>query len=370
MSAEARQVYRGRLLQGTAVEVSVAQGVIQSVTPVSEDAVLPLLAPPLVDLQHNGALGVDYTQLDDAEAGLDKVAEVLRKSGVGRAFPTVITADFQRTHRSLRAIDECLSRRPDLAQLFPGIFYEGNFMSADEGWRGVHNMHFMSDPSWDVWQRLQEAAGGRIRVFNIDPERPGALATIRQAVAAGLRVAMGHCGPAPEAIRAAVDAGADLVTHFGNGMPPQIHRHRNPLWTWLADKRVKLSLIADGHHLPGDLIRAVANAKGPKGYYLVSDASSASGNPPGDYGDYVIEEDGCCHAKDQEILAGAWHQLNRGVELLCELGWPLEAAWSQASLAPAEIMGLELPPIEPGRTAEFVVARYGAEGLTLHPSWG
>jgi len=212
---------------------------------------------------------------------------------------------------------------------------------------------------------MQEAAGGRFKVFNVAPELPGAVETIREAVLHGLRVSMGHCGPKPDEIRRAIDAGADLVTHFGNGAPIQIHRHHNPFWTWLAEPRVRLGLIADGYHLPGDLIRAAVAAKGKENVYLVSDATGHSGMPPGDYGKFVIEENRRCHVKDSEMLSGNWFQADRGVEFMCELGWSLEDAWRQQSTIPARIIGLALPRIAAGEPAEFVLARWTGGSLRL-----
>ncbi len=170
---------------------------------------------------------------------------------------------------------------------------------------------------------------------------------------------MGHCGPKADSIRAAIDAGADIVTHFGNGAPAMIHRHENPLWTWLAEPRLKLGLIADGQHLPGDLIMAVMAAKGRDKVFLVSDASGLSSLPPGDYGNVVIEPQGRCSLKeDMRLLAGNWFQADRCVERMCQLGWSLADAWRQQSLIPASIIHLELPQLAAGQEAEFVLARF------------
>ena len=238
-------------------------------------------------------------------------------------------------------------------------------MSAEYGWRGVHPEQFMRDPSWAQWEELYNASGRRIVKFNIDPSRSGALETIGAAAAEGILVSMGHCGPDPDTIKAAVEAGATLVTHLGNGAPPEIHRHRNPFWTWLADDRIRVGLIPDGYHLPGDFLRTALKVKGD-GAYLVSDSASTAGLEPGVYGGSEIQEGGFTHMKgNQEQLAGAWHQLDRGVERLCELGWTLAAAWRQASVVPAAIIGLELPRIEAGALAEFVLAHWDGKVLEL-----
>ena len=359
------KTYQGRTLEGRAVEVAVAGRTIAAVRDIPPGD-LPLIGPPLVDLQHNGALGTAFNDLHGGCEGLGRVAEVVRRHGVGRLMATFTTADYDLQRRSLAQLDRRLAADVDLARLIVGVFYEGNYMSREPGWRGIHPPQFMRDPSWDEWCRLQEAAGGRIRMFNIDPTLDGAIETIRAAVAHGVRVAMGHCGPSAEAIRRAADAGADLVTHFGNGMAPYIHRHRNPLWTWLDDDRLALGLIADGYHVPAEMIRVVFRVKGRDKVYLVSDASAFSGSAPGDYGSFVIEPDGLCHAKGEDVLAGNWFQADRCVERMCELGWSLADAWRQQSEIPARLLNVPLPALEAGEPAEFVLARWSAlSGLRL-----
>jgi N-acetylglucosamine-6-phosphate deacetylase len=357
-------VYRGHTLAGEAVEVTVDGGAIASVKPFAGEAPL-LIAPPLVDLQQNGALGYSFNRVSEQPEGLRTIAAHVRRHGVGRMLATFTTFPYEPLLESLAEFDRQLSADGDLARLIFGAFSEGIYVSRATGWRGAHNPQFMRDPSWSEWARMQEASGGRFKVFNVAPELPRAVETIREAVRHRLRVSMGHCGPKPEQIRRAVDAGADLVTHFGNAAPIRVHRHHNPFWTWLAERRLHLGLIADGHHLPGDVIRAAVAAKGAEKVYLVSDATAYSGMPAGDYGTFVIEENRRCHVKRSELLAGNWFQADRCVEFMCELGWSLEDAWRQQSTIPARIIGLTPPGIAAGQPAEFVVANWTGDGLRL-----
>ena len=357
--------YRGTTLEGNSIEVEVDGEKIVAVQKIATDEALPLIAPPLVDLQHNGAKHLAFNRVHESPQTLETVAKHALRHGVGRLLATITTQAYEDSLESLKAIDRQLSADSFLARCYPGIFFEGNYMSAEYGWRGVHPEQFMRDPSWAQWEELYNASGRRIVKFNIDPSRSGALETIGAAVAEGILVSMGHCGPDPDTIKAAVEAGATLVTHLGNGAPPEIHRHRNPFWTWLADDRIRVGLIPDGYHLPGDFLRTALKVKGD-GAYLVSDSASTAGLEPGVYGGSEIQEGGFTHMKgNQEQLAGAWHQLDRGVERLCELGWTLAAAWRQASVVPAAIIGLELPRIEAGALAEFVLARWDGKVLEL-----
>ncbi|MGH7959679.1 MAG: hypothetical protein ACREH8_22075 [Opitutaceae bacterium] len=289
--------YRGYTLEGEAIEVATDGAVIRRVRPIPAGGRLPLIAPPLVDLQQNGALGFVFDHLHHQPGMLTPVAAHVRRHGVGRMLATFTTYPYERQLESLAEFNRQVSADQDLERLYCGAFFEGIYMSPEAGWCGAHDPAYMRDPDWSEWKALHEASGGRIRIFNIAPERPHALETIRHAARHGIRVAMGHCGPDADTIRRAIDAGADLVTHLGNAAPLLVHRHRNPFWTWLADERVKIGLIADGEHLPGDFLLAAIAAKGRDKVYFVSDASGHSGMPPGDYGNFVIEPKGRCHLK-------------------------------------------------------------------------
>ena len=52
-----------------------------------------------------------------------------------------------------------------------------------------------------------------------------------------------------------------------------IHRHRNPIWTCLAEDRLAVMLITDGEHLPPDAVVAMVRAKGVDGVVVTSDAA-------------------------------------------------------------------------------------------------
>ena len=120
-------------------------------------------------------------------------------------------------------------------------------------------------------------------MVTLSPHYAEAPAYIAALTARGVHVAIGHTDAAPHEITAAVDAGAVLSTHLGNGAHGTLPRHPNLLWTQLAEDRLAASFIADGHHLPAETLTAMVRAKGLERCLLVSDAVALAGLPPGRY---------------------------------------------------------------------------------------
>lgn len=288
-----RYHYTGQLADGRCVTVRVEGGRIAEVVPASRDASLPQLLPVLVDLQHNGALGLEFSTISRHGIGaLRQVASFLRRHGVGRCLPTLISHPRDTLRASMSCLDEWLRADPDLSSLFRGVLHEGVYISPRDGWRGVHNLESVRPPDWGDFQELDAASGQRIRIVNVAPEEPGGIDFVERAVAAGKLVALGHCAPDAATVHRAADAGASLVTHFGNGAAAMLPRFENPFWAMLNESRLRFSLIGDGFHLTPDLVGTVMRCKGADGFYMVSDAAHISGYPPGRYEDaYALPKD-------------------------------------------------------------------------------
>src|SRR5262249_36784248 len=139
--------------------------------------------------------------------------ERMRETGVTRCLPTLITSSFDHYAANARV----LARLPHAA--IAGIHMEGPYVSPDEGARGAHPRAYVVPASVEDFRRRQDAAGGRIRLVTLAPEVPGALPLIEHLVDTGVRVAIGHTSAAPTQISDAIQAGATLATHLGNGCP-------------------------------------------------------------------------------------------------------------------------------------------------------
>lgn len=275
---------------------------------------------PFIDLQVNGHAGVDFSSPALTLAQVESAAAELARRGTLAFCPTVVTAAPQTYRHVLPLLAQAIRENPRLL----GIHLEGPFISPEDGALGAHPREYVRAPDVALFDELYALADGKLAIITLAPERPGALEVIRRAVALGVVVSIGHTLADAPAVRAAVDAGARLSTHLGNGCPNLLHRHDNPIWPQLAAPELTAMLITDGHHLPPAVIASFIAAKGPARIIVTSDASPAAGLPPGDYEFFGararLEPSGRLRNLDRDTLAGSSATLRDCVNHLASLG--------------------------------------------------
>ena len=242
---------------------------------------LPWIAPGFVDLQVNGWGGREFSAETLSVADVAEVSLAIDRWGVTSYYPTLTTNSYAALRHGLATIAEARRRVPEVACRVAGIHLEGPYISAEDGPRGAHPARHVRPPDWAEFQRLQDAAEGLIRIVTLAPEYPTAESFIRQAAWQGILVALGHTRADSHQIRTAVDAGARLSTHLGNGAHGMIRRHPNYIWDQLAEDRLAASLIVDGQHLPPAVVKTFLRAKTPSRCVLISDVTALAGLPPG-----------------------------------------------------------------------------------------
>lgn len=268
------------------------------------------IAPGLVDIQVNGYGGREFSSPELTTSDVRKIASEMANQGTTRFCPTLTTQSEEVMLHGLRTIVAACREDAWTDRRILGIHVEGPFISTHDGPRGAHPAQFCRPPSWELFQRFQEAADGKIRIVTLSPEYDESLAFIERAVAAGVVAAIGHTDASPERIHDAVRAGASLSTHLGNGCAVNMHRHRNCLWSQLSHDELMTSIIADGHHLPGYMVKCISRVKAASRCILVSDMSGWAGMPPGVYdtslgGIEILPDGRIVVAGQRELLAAA-----------------------------------------------------------------
>ena len=200
----------------------------------------------MLDLQVNGFAGVDYNNPNlDAEEYEHSLQQML-STGVTACLPTLISATEDHLASCFNALEIGRWDSGIAQSMVLGYHLEGPFLSAELGYRGCHPPEAMCAGNIDFFDRLQEVAGGMIRMVTVAPEIEGVLPLIETLSSRGIIVSLGHTSAGLDLIQQATKAGAVLSTHLGNGTAKMLSKHDNPILAQLSDDRLSAGFIADG----------------------------------------------------------------------------------------------------------------------------
>lgn len=290
-----------------------------------------------VDLQINGVQGVDFNSASLSLDEWSRALRALRADGTEAFLPTVITD-------SIPALIDKLDRLACLCEQDgdpgigggskpAGIHLEGPYLSDKPGYIGAHPKVHAKDADLEEMKRLFDAAQGWLKFVTLAPERDQGGKVTRWLVDQGVLVAAGHTDASIDELKRGIDSGLSLFTHLGNACPPTVPRHDNIVHRAIALRdSLKITLIADGHHLPLWLIESWVGIFGIDRVAIVSDAISAALLPPGLHrlGGQVVAvgEDGVPRSEDRTHFVGSGATLGMMAGLLRR-----ETSLSEASLA-------------------------------------
>lgn len=362
------------VFNGKAIRLDLENEIIGKVTEIKNPGHnLPYLSPGFLDMQVNGYNGSDYSLEDFSAEHVNNIISSLAVSGTSQHVATFVSGPQDRLIRNLKITAEAIRNSKLARKAISGVHIEGPFISSEDGPRGAHDKKFVRDPDFAEFESWQEAAEGRISIVTLAPEREGALDFIRKVSATGVTVSIGHTGASPEEICRAVETGARLSTHLGNGSYTELPRLKNYIWEQLAADELTAGIISDSFHLPGSVVKTFARAKGLDKLVLVSDVALIGGYKPGLYkwGDLDVEvfTDGHLGLPGTSILAGAAHLLDWDLAHFMKFtGSGLAETIKLCTVNPARVIGLpeEYGKLEAGSPANICLFKYKPGDKRLH----
>lgn len=355
---------------GRSARLTCQDGRIAALVPLPTGvAGLPVLLPPLVDIQVNGYRGVDFQRDDCTAAELERAAEGLAMAACGRFLLTLITNRWEIMLARLRHYQSLRAASPRLRRRLAGWHLEGPFMSPKPGFHGAHPPEHMIAPSAAKLRELKAIVGDEPTLLTMAPEWPEAPAAIREARALGFHVWLGHTDATVEQINAAIEAGAEGFTHLGNGCPGEMHRHDNIIFRVMDEPRLRASLIADRIHVSPVLFRILHQVLGPARICYTTDAMAAAGAGPGTYDlagmKVEVGADGIVRQPGKSNYAGSSlapiEGIRRAAAMLRQT--PLDV-WPFFSTQPADFVGLP-PALVVGAPADFCLSSATPEGTRI-----
>ena len=347
----------------TAGYVYMADGKITAVTDenlpfdTEFDAGSDYVSPGFIDIHTHGGAGYDFSVSTEAVIG---AVNFHLTHGTTSICPTISAAPFDVMAKAAEYIAEARRDVRTKANIL-GAHMEGPYLSAAQC--GAQCPDFITPPKPEDYVPFVEKFAGEIARFTYAPENDPDGAFCRFLTEHGIVVSAGHTNAIGDEMDTAIANGCSLVTHLYSCCSTVTRDHGfrrlGVIETALLRDELYAEIIADGKHLPPDLIRLIVKCKGIDRVALVTDSLHLAGTDVKQgkmmATDFIIE-DGVCKLLDRSAFAGSIATADRLVRVIRdEVGLPLTDAVKMASEVPAKIMGIHKGRLEAGCDADVIV---------------
>ena len=317
-----------------------------------------------IDMHTHGAGGADF--MDSTSEAYLTACRTHLAHGTTTIIPTTLAASNEDTEKSILAFREVRDELNE-DQFVPGLHLEGPYFSMAK--KGAQDPRYIRNPDPKEYEELIRIADGAILRWSVAPELPGAMEMGDYLVNHGILPSIGHTDATYDVVKEAVKHGYSHVTHLYNCTSPMVKKDGLRVLgvnesVYCFDE-ITVELIADGCHLPPELLAMAAKCKGAERIALVTDSLRPAGldvteamiGSAGD-GRRVIIEGGVAKLPDRSALAGSVAT----ADMLVRTAWkkagiPLADVIRMMSETPARILGIDSRKgrLLPGMDADIVL---------------
>jgi len=320
------------------------------------------LVPGFIDLHCHGGGGYDFMDADVEE--MEKIADYHLQHGTTSLLATTMAAEPEETRAML---DACVAFfEKDIPTTLCGVHMEGPWLNPLQC--GAQSVEYMQMPKSGELTELKEKYPFLVRV-SAAPELEGAMEFGDEGRSLGILMSPAHTDADFATIETALEHGYQLMTHHYSGMKgvtrQNAYRIAGAVEAGLYFDECFVEIIADGKHLPEELLKFIYKCKGADRICLTTDATRAAGFPDGTAsvlgsrknGVATIIEDGVAKLPDRQSFAGSVATADRLYRTMAgAIGRDLPALSRMASLTPATLMGwTDRGEIAAGKKADLVL---------------
>jgi N-acetylglucosamine-6-phosphate deacetylase len=299
------------------------------------------LLPGLIDLHTHGLKDV-FLQ----DGGWREYSRLQAEQGVTGCLPTLFAGPeviIQSLHTALQDTED-LSLTPNLL----GFRLEMPYLTKP----GAGQASSLVTIQADISEAIYAAAHGKIKIWDVSPERDGALDFIKWAAGRGIVTSLAHSSASVEQTRQAIEAGMQLVTHFYDTFDLAVQTDAGVYPAGLTDyiqieDRLTVEIIPDGVHVHPYLVEKTLRCKGVNRVVFITDSVKGAGNPPGIYsGLYpgvqveVTSDRGVRRVGDDALSGSALTQLRAFQNAVLKFGRSIPEASALCSRTAARLLNL------------------------------
>lgn len=321
------------------------------------------VSPGFIDMHTHGAGGADF--MDGTVDAYLTAARMHAVHGTTLLYPTTLTSTNEALFASFETYRKAEEMNMDGAR-FGGMHLEGPYFSPV--YAGAQDPRYLRNPRPEEYMEILDRCPALAR-WSFAPELEGAEEFAAELKKRGIVASIGHTNATFQECDAAYKSGADLMTHFYSCMSTvsrrNAFRYAGTIEYGYIQDGMNLEIIADGIHVPQDLLHLLLKIKGVERLALVTDSMRAAGMPEGPSilgplsdGQEVIVEDGVAKLMDKSAFAGSVATADRLVRTMVQIaGCSITDAVRMITENPARIMGISdrKGSLKAGMDADLVI---------------
>ena len=316
------------------------------------------LSAGFIDMHTHGAGGHAFMN-SDVQDVIDGCNYHLQH-GTTSILPTISAGTFSTMKEAAIHIDEAKKSGKVYARIV-GAHLEGPYLSAKQC--GAQCPAFITPPIEEDYKPFIEEYGDAIARWTYAPEYDENGEFCKFLTARGIIASAGHTDAKYQDMQVAIENGCNLITHLYSCTSTVTRDHGFRSLgviesAYLRDE-LYVEIIADGKHLPPDLIKMIIKIKGDDKVALITDSLEIAGTDVTEgemSGTQFIVEDGVCKLKDRSAFAGSVATADVLIRTLVkECGLSIPKAVKMLTKTPAAILKLNSGVLEVGKLADLVV---------------
>ncbi len=304
-------------------------------------------APGFVDIHVHGGGGISF--MDATKEQVCEACLAHARFGTTTIVPTSLTAPMANLVNMIRTVKQAKELLTTVT--IAGVHLEGPFLSPAQC--GAQDLSTMLTPTPANFEPLLGAWQGGIRIMGVAPELDGAFALGEVLNQNGIVASVAHSDADYDTCAKALQHGFSDITHIYSGCSivhrKNAYRHGGVVEAGLLEDSFTVQMIADGKHLPPELLKLIYKCKGADSISLITDGlqPSAANLPEGteltlNGTDKMVLEDGVMKLENRQAFAGSIATTDRLLRNMVQLAnMPLHEAVKMASTTPAKVIGLE-----------------------------
>lgn len=305
------------------------------------------LSPGFIDVHTHGAGNSDF--MDGTIDSIYQVCKTHMKHGTTSIIPTTITSTKESLLGFVDLFNKVELQKPGLPNIL-GLHLEGPYFSYNQ--RGAQDPKYLRNPDKDEYDEVLKRTDRIIR-WSFAIELEGSIEFLNTLRDNSIISSLAHSDASCEEVTRAYENGLSGLTHFYSGMSTvrrvNAYRVAGAIEAGYLLDDLFVEVIADGKHLPKELLQLIYKVKGSDKICLVSDSMRAAGMPDGKYilgskkeGIEVFVEDNVAKLMDRSAFAGSVATADRLVRTFYNLTEiPLYEVVKMISLTPAKMVKVD-----------------------------